>query len=290
VMTSRSYLYVPGHRAELFARAFDRSADELIFDLEDAVPLAAKEPARRELAAWLPTAPRPVWVRVNPGQLGDEDIAVLGELVGVRGFCLAKAASREHVAAVSAALDAVDSRAALAPVLEDAAAFLDARAIAAVPRVERLQLGEADLRAQLGITPGPDESELLALRTQLVLVSAAAGIDPPLGPATTNFTDLAALGASTERLRRLGFAGRACIHPAQVPVVNDVFTPTEDEVQAAADLVRRIEAAAGAVTTGADGAMIDEAIARSARAVLARAARVGTRAGKSQQAGPRSST
>ncbi|GAA4988904.1 hypothetical protein GCM10023205_69920 [Yinghuangia aomiensis] len=118
-----------------------------------------------------------------------------------------------------------------------AAAVLAARDIAGAPRVRRLQVGEADLCAELGVEPGTDERELLGVRSQIVPTSAAAGIEPPVAPASTNFTDLAALQASTEALRRLGYRGRACIHPAQLAVVHGVFTPSAEEVARARALL-----------------------------------------------------
>jgi len=150
---------------------------------------------------------------------------------------------------------------------------LDARAIAsASPRVRRLQVGEADLRADIGVTLGDDERELLTVRSMVVLASAAAGIEPPVGPVSTQFTDLDALRDSTRALARLGYVGRACIHPAQCAVVNEVFTPSAEQVAAARDLVARYEAAIAAgqgVFTDDRGRMVDLAVVRAAHRTLA---------------------
>ncbi|MFF5228818.1 hypothetical protein [Dactylosporangium sp. NPDC000521] len=93
----------------------------------------------------------------------------------------------------------------------------------------------------------------------------------PVASVSTDYRDLAALRASTVACRRLGFVGRACIHPAQVPVVNEVFTPSALAVEEASDLVRRFDAAvasgAGGLV-GADGRMVDAAVVRAARRVL----------------------
>ena len=96
-----------------------------------------------------------------------------------------------------------------------------------------------------------------------------AGRGPPLGRVATDFTDLAALERSTRALRRLGYRGRACIHPAQVGVVNDVFTPTTQEIERAQRVIDLAQQADGAAATDGAGAMIDEAVVRSARRVLA---------------------
>lgn len=279
----RSYLYVPGDAPEKLAKALTRGADAVIVDLEDAVPPAAKDSARDAVRGWLADQPaagpgRPqLWVRVNPGALGHEDArAVVGG--ALTGVMAAKTESAAELDALDGVLTAAESAAGLpagairlVPLLESGSAVLRAGEIAAGPRVERLQLGEADLTADLGITVGPDERELDHLRSQIVLVSAAARIAPPVAPVSTNFRDLEALRSSTRALARRGFLGRACIHPAQVQVVNEVFTPTAEEVEAARDLIARFDEAVAAgrgVVVSAAGRMVDEAVVRQARRVL----------------------
>jgi citrate lyase subunit beta/citryl-CoA lyase len=277
----RSYLYVPGDSPAKLDKALTRGADALIVDLEDAVPPAGKDRARALVAAWLAELParRPaVWVRVNPGPEGLADVRAVAS-AQLAGVCLAKAGSAAEVAAFAAALAAAEEAAglpvgglAVVPLLETAAAILDAPAIARAPRVARLQIGEADLRAELGVTLGADERELLFVRSQIVLASAAAGIAPPVASVSTDYRNPLALRASTVAFRRLGFLGRACIHPAQVEVVNEVFTPSPEELATAADLVSRFDAAVAAgagVLVDVDGRMVDAAVVRAARRLLA---------------------
>jgi citrate lyase subunit beta/citryl-CoA lyase len=272
-MLSRSALYVPGDAPDKLRKALGRGADELIVDLEDAVAPGRKAMARDIVATWLsglePTDVA-IWVRVNPGADGLADIRAIGTADSLAGVVLAKAESAADVEAAAAVLDELGSSARIVPLLETGAAILRAAEIAAAPRVHRLQVGEADLRADLGVTLGPDERELLWVRSQVVVVSAAAGIAPPIAPVSTDFIDLDALRASTEALARLGFVGRACIHPAQVAVVNEVFTPGVEEIATAQDLLDALAAAGSGVALDARGRMIDEAVARQARAVLAR--------------------
>ncbi|MFD0593209.1 HpcH/HpaI aldolase/citrate lyase family protein [Catellatospora coxensis] len=126
-----------------------------------------------------------VWVRVNPGELGHVDAAaVVGP--GLAGLCVAKTETVQQLSALDEVLAGLERAAGLAvgatkvvPLLESAAAVLAAPAIARGPRVARLQLGEADLAADLGVTLGPDERELLWVRSQAVLACAAAGIARP---------------------------------------------------------------------------------------------------------------
>ncbi|NNH68456.1 CoA ester lyase [Nocardia uniformis] len=269
----RSALYVPGNRPELFDKALNGPADVILLDLEDAIPLCDKESARIEVARWLRTVPdrqRPIWVRVNPGEVGEADLRAVA-LPAVTALCLAKVESAQQVRSISAQLDEYEPRPgaiSICPLLESARALYAAPEIASAPRVLRLQLGEADLCADLGITPGPDRHELLPLRVQVVMASAAAAIDPPLAPVDTNFRDLDSLRATTAALRRLGFQGRACIHPAQLPVVNEVFTPSPDELDRARALIARFESAAGGVVLDDSGRMVDLAVIRQARRVL----------------------
>ncbi|BBH71472.1 CoA ester lyase [Actinoplanes sp. OR16] len=275
----RSFLYVPGNRPQMLASALRRGADAIIVDLEDAVPPAEKDAARAAVATWLadqqPDAP--IFVRVNVGDRGVDDArAVVAP--AVRGLVVAKA-SPDQLSAVTAVLDDLDPAGAvsLVPLLETPQAILAAAAMAHAPRVARLQIGEADLAAELGVALGEDERELLFVRSAVVLASAAAGLDPPAAAVTTDFRDLDALRRTTLALKRLGFRGRACIHPAQLPVVHDVFTPTPAEVAEARDLIARFAAAGGGVCLDARGRMVDQAVVRDARRVLALA--VGETAG-----------
>jgi citrate lyase subunit beta/citryl-CoA lyase len=282
---ARSYLYVPGDKPDVLAKALGRGADALIVDLEDAVAPSAKDDARRIVREFLDGLPGAgaagveIWVRVNGDGLAGQDIESVAA-PSVAGFCLAKAESADDVDAAAEAcgraedtLGLAPGSFALAPLLESAGAVLDARGIAgASPRVVRLQVGEADLRADLGVTLGPDERELLHVRSSVVLASAAAGIEPPVGPVSTNFRDLDALRESTEALARLGYQGRACIHPAQAAVVNDVFTPSAEQVEAARALIARYDQAVAAgegVFTDDNGRMVDLAVVRQARRTLA---------------------
>lgn len=278
----RSHLYVPGDRPELFDNALRRGADALILDLEDAVAWPRKQLAREAVAEFVAAAGAgdvQLWVRVNAETWREDVTAVVAP--GLAGLCLAKTSGVAHVEAVAGLLDQLEgdrgmetATIALSPLLEDAGAVLSAVAIAGAPRVSRLQVGEVDLAADCGIQPGPDGSELAWVRAQTVLASAAARIEAPVGPVSTDFTDLDALRSSTRALQRMGYGSRACIHPGQIAVVNEVFTPTPDQVERARDVVDRFERAEQAgdgVLLDADGRMIDLAVVRNARRVLAHA-------------------
>lgn len=272
---ARSALYVPGDAEDKLERILERGADEIIIDLEDAVAPRDKDRARDIARVWLHDLPVldnvGVWVRVNAGSLREADVRAVAGAPALTGFMLAKTETVDELLDLDRLLASLGSTAGVVPLLESARAVLRAGELARAPRVQRLQIGEADLRADVGITPGPDERELLYSRSHVVFASAAAGIKPPIAPVSTNFRDLDAFRESTVELARLGFVGRACIHPAQVAIANEVFTPSADELESARRLVGRWEFAGAGVAVDDDGRFVDEAVIRQARLVIARA-------------------
>ena len=292
-MAPLSWLYVPGDVLSMLEKAPQRGAQALIVDLEDAVSPEAKPVARQIVGQWLTDQPPAdaatieLWVRLNPMPWAEHDLdAVIGP--AVTGVILAKTSCADelirldhHLSELEVARGLQPGAIKVIPLIETAGAFLQLADLAAAPRVVRIQLGEADLAADLGLSPGPDEREWDHLRAQLVLVSAAAGLEPPFGPVSTDFRDLDALRASTEALGRRGYLGRACIHPAQVTPIHQAFTPTPQQVAAAAGIVRAFDASlelGSGVAVDEKGRMIDLAVVRQARRVLAQAASTGVTA------------
>ena len=274
-MPARSFLYVPGDRPDRLRKAEQRAGDAIIADLEDAVAPAAKAAALEEVRDWLATAgPGPeLWVRVNPGPAGLAEIEALRDSPRLHGVVLPKA----DLTGVQAALAALGTGRALAPLIESARGLLDAPEVAAMSGVSHLGIGEADLCGELGITPSPDARELIPLRLQVVVASAAAGLPGPTGPVHLDVRDLDGLRASCDALRRQGFAARSAIHPDQVPVIEAAFTPTEQEVDEAQAVVTSYEkslAEGTGVVLDARGRMVDEAVVRAARRTVALAERL----------------
>jgi citrate lyase subunit beta/citryl-CoA lyase len=273
----RSFLYVPGNRRDRLDTAIACDADALIVDLEDSVPVAAKAAARAIASEWISEqAGRPcdVWVRINADTLAEDLEAVLG--AGADGIVLPKA-DPQLLADADRVMTELEGRYSLAwaiPVIalvETAKAFLVAPHLAAMPRVSRLGVGEVDLLADLRIRPTDGREELTSLRLQIVVASAAAGIAAPVAPTSTDFRDLTALRRSTEALSRLGYRARTAIHPAQVSVINEVFTPSSDEVNQARRIIAALENAereGSGVCVDEDGRMVDVAVVRSAREVI----------------------
>ncbi|HXW80510.1 MAG TPA: CoA ester lyase [Acidimicrobiales bacterium] len=279
----RSYLYVPGDSVEKLAKALSREADAVIVDLEDAIAPDSKTAARQAALEWLASIAdgdqlgTEIWVRINSGGFGVEDLRAVFSPV-LDGICVPKVHSAHDLAPVRQLLCDLAAKTPpragsvlLQPLIETASGVLSAEEIARVEGVQRLQLGEVDLGAELGVERSNDDREFLFARSHLVLACAAAGIDPPVGPVSVDFTDVERFRSGTLALKRLGFRSRACIHPAQVKVANEVFAPSSPEIERAHRLVRAFEQAVAdgsGVLRDDNGAMVDEAVVRAARRLL----------------------
>jgi citrate lyase beta subunit len=160
-------------------------------------------------------------------------------------------------------------------IVETAAGLRGAFELAAEPAVEALVLGAVDLGLALGLERRDDGLELLFARSSVVVDSAAAGLRGPIDQVWTMLRDDDGLRRDCELGRSLGFRGKACIHPDQVAVVNDVFSPSTAEVARAREVVRAFESAAanGRGVVDLDGEMIDLPVAERARELLAEAKR-----------------
>jgi citrate lyase subunit beta/citryl-CoA lyase len=286
---TRSYLYVPADRPDRLVGALERGADAVIADLEDGVAPAAKDEARRHALEWLAAAPAPGdgsigpqrWVRINSDDrtIGDLDAVVHANLAGI---VLPKATLRrlsdleETITYLEneCGIEALSVR--VNALIESAQGILDAVALAAHHRVDRLAVGEADLTAELGIHPTTGRHGLWPLRMQLVVASAAAAIAAPVAPVQTNIADIDQLRWTSEELAAAGFGARSAIHPTQIPIINEVFAPSAEDIawaeQLIADFAARTDDGLG-VFTDAAGSMVDEAVVRRARRIVAAAGR-----------------
>jgi len=263
----RSYLFVPGNRPDRFTKACASGAHAVIVDLEDAVPEAEKPAAREAVAGWLNPA-HPVLIRINgAATTWFRDDVTICNMPGIAAIVLPKTEGVEHLRSVE---ELLGNRVPIVPLIENAQGFSNVQEIARDASVHRLVFGALDFQLDLGIQG--DREELLYFRSQLVLVSRLAGIQPPVDGINTEIADPEPIRADTLRARRLGFGGKLCIHPRQVPLVNACFLPTEDEISWA----RRIIAAATASGGGAvanQGHMVDRPIILRAEQILREAGR-----------------
>jgi citrate lyase beta subunit len=259
---ARSYLFVPATDAHRVDKALASTAHAVVVDLEDAVATEGKAQARELIAARL-RGPRPrgaQLVRINGLDTahGRADLQALDGLA-LDGIVVPKAEPQP--------LQAIGpSGPPVVALVETAIGLRRAFETASRPRVTRLMLGNVDLAAQLGVTPGADQRELLHARSTLVVDSVAAGIGGPIDGPCTAIGDDAALRAETEAAKALGFGAKACIHPAQLATVHAVFEPNEDEIAWARRVVAAAAGSRGAVQV--DGQMVDAPVVARARRVL----------------------
>ena len=259
-MIHRSYLFAPGHNERLVTKVFDAGADAVILDLEDAVPADQKGRARALVVEAI--VERRAIVRINPAGTPDADADLAA--VGAHAWALRvpKVETPDQVAWVV-------ERAPNAQVIcaiETAKGLLAAPQIAASPGVANLSIGGVDLRRDLGT--GPGNLPALHARSALVVASRAAGLDAPIDCVYPDVSDVAGLREEAEFSRSLGFFGKNAIHPAQIDIIHQAFTPSADEIDWARGVLAAFEASGGAATRLDTGEMIDTPVATRARQLL----------------------
>jgi (S)-citramalyl-CoA lyase len=271
----RSWLFVPAVRPERFAKAVGSGADAVIVDLEDAVPAAQKDDARRHAVSWLTSehaadAVRCLRVNALRAAAGLRDVLALVDGGAAPDFVVVpKAESADELALLDAVLVGPCARTRLLPLVETARALEAAVAIAAAPRVAGLVLGGADLAADLGAEMSWEP--LLAARARIVQAAATAGVAAIDVPHLA-LADAGALRDETERVHRLGFTGKLAIHPDQVATIHAAYAPSDADVERARRVTAAAEAAGGGVVV-VDGRMVDAPVVRAAARTLALAAR-----------------
>lgn len=265
-MVARSWLFAPGHNERILAKVFDAGADEVILDLEDGVGPEFKERARGLVSEVLQS--RPAWVRIN--QAGtvecERDLEAVSALAF--GLRLPKVESAGDIAWVAERLDG--RQVPLTAIIETALGVVNTLEIARVRGVSSLSFGNVDFGADLGTDPADWEAGLHA-RSQVVLASRAARIEPPSDGVHTNFQDDEGLRQRALKARRLGFGGKSAIHPRQVPIINEVFSPSAAEVEWALEVVAVYSESKGAAAKTSRGEMVDVPVYERAVRILSQA-------------------
>ncbi|MCU0919658.1 MAG: CoA ester lyase [Burkholderiaceae bacterium] len=271
-MIPRSYLFVPGNRAERFDKALASGADAVVLDLEDAVTPDDKAIARDAVARYLRAADgapnQRLVVRIN-GQDTPWFADDLVMLAATRARCvmLPKAEAVATVARVGAACPGI----ALLALIESARGVLHAEALAAAEGVERLVFGTLDFALDLDLVDDPTLGPLGldAAASRLAWASRAADLPPPVAGVTPDIDDAVRLRADFARARAHGFGAKLCIHPKQVALVHEALAPGAAELDWARRVVAAAEGASGALRV--DGRMVDKPVLQRAQRLLARA-------------------
>lgn len=272
----RSLLFVPGDRADRMAKALSSGADALILDLEDAVAPAAKPAARAAIAEFL-SGPRPItlFVRINPldSGLAEDDLRTILP-AQPDGIVLPKAQGAATLRALDAQLSGGTM---ILPIATEtpAAVFALGSYGAVTPRLVGLTWGAEDLPAAIGAATAREAdggyTAPYQLTRSLTLFGAHAAGVAAIETVYPDFRDLDGLAAYAARGRRDGFSGMMAIHPAQVSIINEAFTPSANEIADAQAIVDLFAAHPGAGALAFRGRMVDAPHLKAARQLLARA-------------------
>lgn len=268
----RSLLFAPAVRPDLVAKLPTTGSDAAVIDCEDATPVAAKDQARDDAAM---LASRigdrvPVLIRVNDVDTPwfNDDIAALPS--DISGVVVPKV---ETLAGLDKAARALDERGmGKTPVvagIESALGVAESRDLLCHSVVSAAYFGAEDFIADMGGVRTPSNHEVGFARAAVALAARIAGV-PVIDQIVSDFRDDARCRRECEEARALGYSGKLCIHPAQVPIANSAFTPSADEVDRARRLVAAYDAAASAGVAAIDfeGQMVDEPVAQQARRVI----------------------
>jgi citrate lyase subunit beta/citryl-CoA lyase len=277
-------LFTPGNRLDMLEKAVHSGTDAVIVDLEDSVAVDNKPEARHNLAR-LPDSPVPYFVRTNAVETGLmwDDVVAAGQ-ANVVGVIIPKAESPETISQLHGALTALELTSnkpvgslTLIPLIESGLGVrLTFEMAKASSRVDCVMFGggeQGDLVADLGVEWTPEGTGLMQARSQVLLSSRAAGVPYPMEAVFMDFRNPEGLRIECELARTLGYIGKVAIHPAQIPVINDVFTPSPEVVDYQKKVLAAFEEAEanGQASIAVDGKMVDYAVARVARTIIARA-------------------
>jgi len=295
-MPIRSWLFVPGDSETKLAKAPGLGADVVVVDLEDAVAPPAKEAARRKAGRFLEIHRTQVlagdrhgrWVRINPldGPFWRDDLAAV--MPGVpHGIMVPKASGPEQLRMLAAELYELEQRCGvptgstrILPLVSETAQ--SALGIAAygdpaftMPRLAGLTWGAEDLSAAIGASRKRDASGhwtdvFRMIRSTVLLAAHARGV-APIDTLHADFRDLAGLKDIARASYQDGFAGMLAIHPDQVTIINEAFTPPPEELAHALAIIDAFENSGGAGVVQLDGKMLDQPHLAQARALIERA-------------------
>ena len=268
----RSVLYIPGSNARALDKARGLAADAIIFDLEDAVAPDAKDEARATLRAELDKGGygnRAKLVRINgfDSPWGNADIQAFRN-ADIDGILLPKVNSAYDVETLAEMMSDV----AIWAMMETASGVLNAKGIAAHPRLAGIVMGTNDLVKELGARPGPDRAEIQTALQMSVIAARADGV-PIVDGVYNAFKDDEGLWNECDQGRRLGFDGKTLIHPAQIAIANEVFAPSAADLDLARRQILAFEEAeaAGEGVAVVDGKIVENLHIVTAKALIAKA-------------------
>lgn len=244
---ARSWLLVNGSRTELFDAARASRADQVILDVEDAVDPAMKDAARAEVIAWMKAGNR-AWVRINDRStpFWQDDVALLAGVEGLDGVMLAKAETPEHV---TETFDRLGGAVPVLALIESAVGIEAAVSIAGARGAFRLAFGSGDYRRDTGTSA--DDLAMAYPRSRLVVASRVGKLPGPIDGPTVGSSH-PVLREQSQMTVALGMTGKLCLDAAQLPVINEVISPTPSDVAWARDFLADFEARGRVIRDGSD--------------------------------------
>lgn len=278
-MSRQAVLFTPGDEQRMVEKALTSPADMVILDIEDAVAPSEKDRAcetiSRVLREWSPDDIEvEVAVRINPLETrGEDDLAKIADASDrIEEVVLPKVRSGETVERLSELMDDHGFEAGIGPIIENPESVLNIQEIATHPDVDGVEFGAEDYTTEIGGIHTDDRTEILYARQKIVAAAEAADIYA-IDMAWPDFQDTEGLRENAQEGVEFGYDGKSCIHPIQLDVVRDAFTPDDDQVEWAEKVVAGAEEAEkeGKVTFQLEGEMIDPPIIDRAEDILERA-------------------
>lgn len=277
-MLSRSLLFVPANKEKMLININKLSADIVIIDLEDAVPIQEKKISRDLVKKYIYKVNKPIFIRVNSIETEEflYDMNLIKEVCNasnLKGVMLPKSNSKQAIKNLDTALCEYEklhdrkTKILIIPLIEEALGIQNINEIIeASNRIFRIAFGGEDFTEDIGATSTVSEYELLYARSKIVIASRAHGIEKPIDTVYTNYKDIEGFKNNAKFVKSLGFSGKLLIHPSQNEIANISFSPTPKEVESAKEIVLLSETNKGAFSL--HGKMIDKPIVKKAQNII----------------------
>lgn len=275
---ARSYLFVPGTNRDMIKKAISSDADCIIIDLEDAVALAEKDNARETVKESLIrfSKEKEIYIRINDCETSFwvEDL-ICAVTNGAAGIIVPKSESDHDIKFVcqkirEVSIDLPPSFQVI-PLIETAKGIQFAYSIASADEmVSRMAFGSIDFSLDIGCELSANGMELLFARSQIVIASRAAGIEAPIDTVYANFHHVAGFENEAKIAKQLGFKGKLLIHPKQIQMAHQLFSPTENEIKDAKAIIEAFETAEenGVASITVNNQMVDYPVYKKAKSLL----------------------
>lgn len=275
---ARSYLFVPGTNKDMIKKAIVSDADCIILDLEDAVALAEKEKARVAVKESLIrfSKEKEVFVRINDCETSfwEEDL-ICAVVNGAAGVVVPKSESEQNIRLVCQKVREATTESSstfqVIPLIETAKGVQFAYAIAAADEmISKMAFGSIDFSLDIGCELSASGMELLFARSQIVIASRAAGIGAPIDTVFADFNDVAGFENEAKIAKQVGFKAKLIIHPKQIQITHQLFSPSEQEISNAMAIVKAFEEAEenGVASIAVNNQMVDYPVYKKAKRLL----------------------